>query len=282
MFCDIHQNRHRVSPQLAAGVCYCEVSSKMRCRRVLVDYFSERMRLKSIVYMTAVGLVLLLSGCREKELSAREVMEQVCSNMEDLSECTFTAGVEIVMSVYGETLRLEAQSQVQASFSSGKAMESVKLYRDQICTGEFTYGRDEQAELSAFRAATDMKRFLNKTEVFFVEGEEDSETIYTIEGLADSSSLGGMEDMEKMAAFLPVLEPADWETWVQGYSFPIRVKVDRETLMPVEVAVNISEAVKDPVRESICALGIPGAQVQTGSCVITYRYETFGAENGDT
>ena len=130
----------------------------------------------------------------------------------------------------------------------------------------------------AFRDAADIGRFLKDTEVFFVEGEEDTETIYTIEGLVNSDSLGGMEDMERMAALLPVLEPGDWQEWARGYSFPVRIKVDRETLLPVQVAVNVSEAVEAPVLEGICALGISEDQVQAGSCVITYDYEEFERE----
>ena len=49
-------------------------------------------------------------------------------------------------------------------------------------------------------------------------------------------------------------------------------------LLPVQVAVNVSEAVEAPVLEGICALGISEDQVQAGSCVITYDYEEFERE----
>ena len=225
------------------------------------------------VWAAVICVVLLLSGCHEKEPSAREVLEQVRANMEGMSECVFTARVEMVMSVYEETTRLEAESRVRASFSGERATESVELYRDQARAEAFTYQWEDKKMLAAFRDATDIGRFLKDTEVFFIEGEEDAETIYTIEGLAKGSSLGGMEDMKRMAAFLPVLEPADFAKCAQEYSFPVRIKVDRETLLPAEVTVNVSEAAKEPVQEGICALGISEEQVQAGSCVITYDYE---------
>ncbi len=230
------------------------------------------------LWVTVICLVLLLSGCREEALSAREILEQVCANMDGVSECAFTARVEMVMSVYEETMQLEARSRVRASFLTGRASESVELYGNRERAEAFTYRWEERKMPEAFRDAADIGRFLKDTEVFFVEGEEDAETIYTIEGLVNSDSLGGMEDMERMAALLPVLEPGDWQEWARGYSFPVRIKVDRETLLPVQVAVNVSEAVEAPVLEGICALGISEDQVQAGSCVITYDYEEFERE----
>lgn len=231
------------------------------------------------MWAITICLILLLSGCHEKEPSAREVLEQACANMEGMSECAFTARVEMVMSVYEETMQLEGRSLVQASFFEGRASEAVELYRDRARTEAVTYQWEDEEMLAAFRDAADIGRFLKDTEVFFIEGEEDAETIYTIEGLMNGSSLGGMEDMKRMAAFLPVLEPAGFAEWAQGYSFPVRIKIDRETLLPVQVAVNVSEAVKDPVQEGICALGIPEDQVQAGSCVITYAYEEIVRED---
>ena len=231
------------------------------------------------LWVTVICLVLLLSGCREEALSAREILEQVCANMDGVSECAFTARVEMVMSVYEETMQIEARSRVRASFLTGRASESVELYGNRERAEAFTYRWEERKMPEAFRDAADIGRFLKDTEVFFVEGEEDAETIYTIEGLVNSDSLGGMEDMERMAALLPVLEPGDWQEWARGYSFPVRIKVDRETLLPVQVAVNVSEAVEGPVKEGICALGISGEQVQAGSCVITYDYEKIGTDD---
>ena len=232
-----------------------------------------------LLWSLVICLVLPLSGCHEKEPSAREVLEQVCANMEGMSEWVFTARVEMVMSVYEETMQLEARSRVQASFLAGRASESVELYRDQKQAEAFTYQWEDEEMLAAFRDAADIGRFLKAAEVFFIEGEEDAGTIYTIEGLVNGSSLGGMEDMKRMAAFLPVLEPAGFAEWAGEYSFPVRIKVDRETLLPVQVAVNVSEAVEGPVKEGICALGISGEQVQAGSCVITYDYEKIGTDD---
>lgn len=92
-----------------------------------------------LLWSLVICLVLPLSGCHEKEPSAREVLEQVCANMEGMSEWVFTARVEMVMSVYEETMQLEARSRVQASFLAGCASESVELYRDQKQAEAFTY-----------------------------------------------------------------------------------------------------------------------------------------------
>lgn len=59
-----------------------------------------------------------------------------------------------------------------------------------------------------------------------------------------------------------------------------RKNVAGQCLDAVEMDNSI-EAVKDPVREGICAPGISRDQVQPGNCVIPYSYETFRCDTED-